>query len=51
MAEHSINWGQRIQLYHTAILSTKLIYVDRIFREATEIELHPNNTNRRMVSV
>jgi hypothetical protein len=31
--ENSINWGHRIQLHHTAILSTWPRYMDRIIRE------------------
>jgi hypothetical protein len=38
--EHSV------QLDHTAILSTKPRDLDRIIREASEIELHPNIKNR-----
>jgi hypothetical protein len=47
--EHSINLGHRIHLHlhHTTILSTKPRYMDRIIREATQIELHPNNINRK----
>jgi hypothetical protein len=44
MAEHSINLGHCIQLYHTTTLSTKpiyMMYMDHIIREAIEIELHP----------
>jgi hypothetical protein len=41
-----MNLGDRIQLHHTTILSTKPRYMDRIFREAIEINLHPNNINR-----
>jgi hypothetical protein len=33
VVEHSINWGHRIQLHHTAILSTRSRYMDRIIRE------------------
>jgi hypothetical protein len=46
MAEHSTNLGHAIQLHHPAILSTKPRYMDRIIREAIEIELHPNSMNR-----
>jgi hypothetical protein len=48
VAEHSINFGHRFQLHHTTILSTKrrCSYMDRIIREAFEIELHPNSMNR-----
>jgi hypothetical protein len=46
VAEHSISRGHRIQLQNTNILSTQSRYMDRIIKEATEIELHPNNMNR-----
>jgi hypothetical protein len=46
VAEHSINLGHHIQLQNTTILSTKPRYMDRIIKEAIEIELHPNNMNR-----
>jgi hypothetical protein len=41
VAERSINLGHRIQLQNTTILSIKPRYMDRIIREAIEIELHP----------
>jgi hypothetical protein len=44
--QHSINLDHRIQLQDTTILSTKSRYMDRVIREATEIELHPNNMNK-----
>jgi hypothetical protein len=46
VAEHSIELGHRIQLQNTSILATKTRYMDRIIREAIEIELHPENINR-----
>jgi hypothetical protein len=46
VAEHSINLRHRIQLQNTTILSTTLRYMDRIIREAIQIELHPNSMNR-----
>jgi hypothetical protein len=46
MAEHSINLGHHIQLQNTTTISTKPRYMDRIIREAIEIELHPNSMNR-----
>jgi hypothetical protein len=46
VAEHSINLDHRIQLQDTTILSTKSRYMERMIREANEIELRPNNMNR-----
>jgi hypothetical protein len=45
-AEHSINLGHPIQLHNTSILVKKPRYMDRVIREAIEIDLHPNNVNR-----
>jgi hypothetical protein len=46
VAEHSIDQGHRIQFHNSSILATKTRYMDRIVREATEIELDPYNINR-----
>jgi hypothetical protein len=46
IAEHSNNQGHRIQFHNASILATKTRYMDRTFREAIEIELHPYNINR-----
>jgi hypothetical protein len=48
VAEHSVDLGHRILFHCTSILATKSRYMDRIVREAIEIELHPNNMNREM---
>jgi hypothetical protein len=45
VAEHRINLGHRINFQHTTVLSTKT-YMDRIIREAIEIELRPKNMKR-----
>jgi hypothetical protein len=45
IAEHSIDQGHRIQFHNASILATKTRYMDRIVREAIEIELHPYNIN------
>jgi hypothetical protein len=46
VAEHSIDQGHRIQYHNSSILANKTRYMDRIVREAIEIELHPYNINR-----
>jgi hypothetical protein len=46
VAEQSIYLGHRIQFHNSSILATKTRYMDRIVREATEIELHSYNINR-----
>jgi hypothetical protein len=47
VAEHSIILSHSIKFQNNTILSNKSRYMDRMIREATEIELHPNNMNRK----
>jgi hypothetical protein len=46
VAEHGFNNNQTINRPYTRLISAKSGYLDRITREAIEIELHPRNLNR-----
>jgi hypothetical protein len=48
MTDYSVDLGHLIQFHSTSILATKTQNMDHIVREATEIELHPNNMSREM---
>jgi hypothetical protein len=46
VAEHSIDSGHRIEFNETEVLAKTSRYMDRLVKEATKINLHPDNINR-----
>jgi hypothetical protein len=48
VAEHSVDLEHYIKFHNTSVLVTKTQYMDRIVREAIEIELHRNSMNREV---